>query len=169
MPPGHTARAGTLCSVPPQGNVRAHPASEGGVGVEPAPLALSCRKAQESDLESKPSRAQKMHCDSLRNAEPSPASKQGVQGREEAPLCQQAEPESKIIYRKQTLQSQRCPQRDPTTLGSCWCWKAGSSGLLFLQQRALEWNLQMEDGTSLRALHARQKAGMTQPLVSPCE
>lgn len=45
MPPGHTERAGTLRSVPPEGGVGARPAAQGDVGVEPAPLALSCRKS----------------------------------------------------------------------------------------------------------------------------
>lgn len=45
MLPGHTARAGTLCSEPPEGDVGARPAAEGAVGVEPAPLALSCGKS----------------------------------------------------------------------------------------------------------------------------
>lgn len=179
---GHTARAGTLCSVPPVGDVGACPAAEGDVGVEPAPFALSCSKStikwcgvratEGSESVSPLTEHMALLPGAIPSGMQSPASSKAVLHfstikwrTEEAPLCQQTEPKSTIIYRKQTLQSQTCPQRDPTTPGSCWVWEAASSGLLLLQQGALEWNVQIEDGTSVGAFCARQRAGMTQP---PC-
>lgn len=85
MHPGHPEGAGMLCSVPPERDVGVYPAVEGDVGVEPAPLALSCSestikwcgvKAVEGSENVSPLTAHSTapRSNSFRNAEPSPAS-----------------------------------------------------------------------------------------------